>query len=53
MPKITTFREYYEKNKREEFGAIYNLIVIMRYLEKYESYDFNKPIKLKEGNGIL
>ena len=43
MPPKPTFREYYEKNKREECGSIYNLIVIMRYLEKYEGYDFNKP----------
>jgi hypothetical protein len=43
MVKIPTFKEYYEENKREEFGSIYNLIVIMKYLEKYEGYDFSKP----------
>jgi len=42
MPNPTTFKEYYKKNKREEFGSIYNFIVIMRYLEKYEGYDFSK-----------
>lgn len=42
-----TFVEYYEKNKREEFGSIYNLIVIMKYLEKYEGYDFSKPQESK------
>lgn len=43
MVKTQTFKEYYEENKREEFRSIYNLIVIMKYLEKYEGYDFNKP----------
>lgn len=38
-----TFREYYEENEKEEFDSIYNLIVIMRYLKKYEGYDFSKP----------
>lgn len=43
MSKTPTFREYYEENKKEEFGSIYNLIVIMKYLEKYEGYDFSIP----------
>lgn len=41
------FQEYYERYQRPELGSIYNLIVIMRYLEKYEGYDFSKPPKNK------
>lgn len=45
MQNKPSFKSYYEKHKREELGSIYNLIVIMRYLEKYENYDFSKPLK--------
>lgn len=38
-----TFQDFYEKERRPQLGSIYNLIVIMRYLEKYEGYDFSKP----------
>jgi hypothetical protein len=52
------FTKYYENNKREEFGSIYNLLVIMRYLEKYKDYDFsksseNKPRKFKKKKYLM
>lgn len=37
------FKKYYKKFARENFGSIYNLIVIMKFLEKYNGYDFSKP----------
>lgn len=48
MHNKLSFKSYYEKYKREELGSIFNLIVIMRYLEEYENYDFSRPLKLTE-----